>query len=105
MVISESFWQNWFNRQPDVIGQKLEINNIDFTVVGVMPKAFIGADPLQQPELFVPLAAEPAMNGIAQHDKAGFHAWWLTVMGRLQPQVDARTSQRTSCHQQHSNSP
>jgi predicted permease len=87
VVISEGFWQNWFNRQPDVIGQKLEINNINFTVVGVMPKAFIGADPLQRPELFVPLAAEPAMNGIRSMTKAGFHAWWLTVMGRLQPRV------------------
>ena len=30
VVISEGFWQTWFNRQPDVIGQKLEINNTDF---------------------------------------------------------------------------
>jgi hypothetical protein len=38
VVISESFWQRWFNRVPNVIGQKLQIDNTDFTVVGVMPK-------------------------------------------------------------------
>ena len=63
VVISEGFWQRWFNRRPDVIGQKLQINNTVFTVAGVMPKRFIGADALQRPELFAPLAAEPAMNG------------------------------------------
>jgi predicted permease len=87
VVISEGFWQSWFNRRADVIGQKLQINNTLFTIVGVMPKRFIGADPLQRPELFVPLAAEPAMNSARSLTAAGFHAWWLTVMGRLQPQV------------------
>jgi predicted permease len=87
VVISEGFWQNWFSRRPDVVGQKLQINNLLFTVAGVMPKSFIGANPLQRPELFVSLAAEPAMNGARSMTDAGFHAWWLTVMGRLQPQA------------------
>jgi predicted permease len=87
VVISEGFWQRWFNRTPDVIGQKLTINNVTFSVVGVMPKRFIGADPLQRPELFVPLATEPALNGERNMTAAGFHAWWMTAMGRLQPQA------------------
>ncbi len=87
VVISEGFWQRWFNRAPNVIGQKLEIDNTLFTVVGVMPKRFIGADPLQRPELFVAMAAEPVMHGARSMTAAGFHAWWLTVMGRMQPRV------------------
>ncbi len=85
MVISESFWQRWFNRAPDVIGRKLQIDNTEFTVVGVMPKAFLGADPLQRPDLFLPLATEPVLNGARSMTTVGVHAWWLTVMGRLQP--------------------
>jgi predicted permease len=87
VVISEGFWQRWFDRSPNVIGQKLEIDNTLFTVVGVMPKTFIGADPLQRPELFTPLAAEPAMQGTRSMTAASFTAWWLTVMGRLAPQA------------------
>ncbi|HEY2470072.1 MAG TPA: ABC transporter permease [Terracidiphilus sp.] len=86
-VISEGFWQRWFNRAPNVVGQKLRIDNTLFTVVGVMPKRFIGADPLERPEIFVPLAAEPAMDGDRNLTVAGVHAWWLTVMARLQPGV------------------
>ena len=85
VVISESFWQRWFNRAPNVVGQKLDIDNTLFTVVGVMPKRFIGADPLDRPELFAPLAAEPAMHGTRNLTAAGPHAWWLTVMARLKP--------------------
>jgi predicted permease len=84
-VISEGFWERWFNRAPNVIGQKLEIDNMTFTIVGVMPKPFIGANPLQRPEIFAPLATEQLINGERSMISAGVHAWWLTVMGRLQP--------------------
>jgi predicted permease len=87
VVIGESFWQRWFNRAPNVIGQKLTINNVAFTVVGVMPKRFIGADPLARPELFVSLATEPVLNGARSMTAAGFHAWWMEVMGRMKPQA------------------
>ena len=39
-----------------------------FTVVGVMPRRFIGADPLQRPQIFVPLATEPVLNQRTQPD-------------------------------------
>jgi predicted permease len=87
VVIAEGFWERWFNRVPDVVGRKIQIDNTLFTVVGVMPKRFIGADPMQRPQLFVPLAAEPVLNGERSMTAAGFHGWWLTVMGRLQPEA------------------
>jgi predicted permease len=86
-VISEGFWQRWFARTPDVIGQKIRVDNTLFTVVGVMPKRFTGANPLERPEIFVPLSAEPAMNGEQNITAAGLHAWWITVMARLQPGI------------------
>lgn len=87
VVISEGFWQRWFNRSAAVIGQKLQINNTVFTVVGVMPKPFIGADRLERPELFLPLATEPAISGSRSLVAAGGHAWWLTTMARMKPGV------------------
>jgi len=84
-VISEGFWNRWFGRAPDVVGQKLRVDNALFTVVGVMPKRFTGTNPLERPEIFVPLAAEPAMDGEQNLTTAGLHAWWLTVTARLQP--------------------
>ena len=86
-VISESYWITRFNRAPDVIGRKLEIDRVAFTVVGVMPRKFVGADPLARPQIFVPLAVEPILNRERSLTTIGYHAWWLMVMGRLQPGV------------------
>ena len=85
IVISEAFWQRWFNRAPDVVGRKLVIANKPFTVVGVMPKQFVGADPTQRPEIFAPLSADPIIDAPRNHIDDGVHAWWIYVMGRLQP--------------------
>ena len=86
-VISESYWITRFNRAPDIIGRKIEIDRVAFTVVGVMPRRFVGADPLQRPQIFVPLATEPVVNRERSLTAFGHHAWWLTVMGRLQPGI------------------
>jgi predicted permease len=101
VVISQHFWESWFNRAPDMVGRKLTIDNTVFTVVGVMPKRFIGADPLERPELYVPLATEPVLNGARNMTDAGIHAWWMTVMGRLKPgmtveQANAQVAAATS---------
>ncbi len=87
VVISENFWQSWFHRAPDVVGQRLMIANAPFTVVGVMPKRFIGADPTQRPEIFAPLSADPVIDAPRNHIDDGMNAWWLTVVGRLQSGV------------------
>jgi predicted permease len=84
-VIGEGFWETWFGRAPDVIGRTLDIDNTTITVVGVMPKRFIGADPMQRPQIYLPLALERILNGERSMTAAGFHGWWLTAMGRLQP--------------------
>ena len=85
VVISEDFWNNWFNRDADVVGRKLVIANTPFTVVGVMPKRFIGADPTQRPMIFAPLSADPITDAPRDHISAGIHAWWITVVARLRP--------------------
>lgn len=87
VVISEAFWSSWFGRAPDVLGKKLIIDSTAFTVVGVMPERFRGADPLERPGIWVPLATEPILHGERNLTKDGIHSWWLSVLGRLQPGV------------------
>jgi predicted permease len=86
-VISERFWKRWFNQAPDVVGRKLVMANTAFTVVGVMPQRFIGADPLQRPDIYAPLSTDPIIDAPRNHIDDGIHAWWLTVVARMQPGV------------------
>jgi predicted permease len=87
VVITESFWERWFNRAPDVVGRKLVIANVPFTVVGVMPKRFIGPDPTRRPQIFAPVSAVPILDAPRNPLDAGMQAWWLTAGARLQPGV------------------
>jgi predicted permease len=43
-IISEGFWTRRFGRAASVIGQRLRIAGVGFTVVGVMPAAFAAPD-------------------------------------------------------------
>ena len=87
VVISEGFWDRWFDHAPDVVGRQLVIANVPFTVAGVMPKRFIGADPTLRPELFAPLSADPIIDAPRNHIDAGINTTWLTMMARLRPDV------------------
>ena len=95
VVLSEGFWRSWFGSAPDVLGKKLIIDNTVFTVVGVMPKRFTGADPLDRPVLWVPLATEPILHGERNMTKAGVHGWWLNVLGRLDPEMTVEQANAT----------
>ncbi len=87
VVISESFWRTWFNSAPDIVGRKLTTANAIFTVVGVMPKQFIGANPTSRPNLYVPLSAEAIINAPYNHIADGYSSWWLQVIARRNPSV------------------
>ena len=87
VVLSDSFWKSWFDRAPGVIGHKLTIANTPFTIVGVMPAQFIGADPSARPSLYVPLAAEPVIDAPYNNIESGFNSWWIEVIARRAPGV------------------
>jgi len=87
VVISEGFWRAWFNGAPDVIGRKLTIANTPFTVVGVMPKTFIGAAPTARPQIYAPTWAEPVIDAPSDMIAGGMHNWWMNVLARRKPGV------------------
>jgi predicted permease len=95
VVISEGFWHTWFNNAPDVVGRKLVLANSTFVVVGVMPRNFIGADPTDRPEIYVPLWAEPIVDAPYDNIAGGYHSWWLRVIARRNPGVSLEQADTT----------
>ena len=86
-VISAGFWRSHFGSDPKILGRQLRLNQIPFTIVGVMPESFRGMDHDQHPDVFIPLESEPLVdapfNGIA----AGYRAWWMWIGARLKDGV------------------
>lgn len=82
VVISEGFWQSWFNRAPDVLGRQVTIANAPFTVVGVMPRGFIGAETTQRAAIYAPMWAEPVIDAPYDNIADGHHSWWMRMIAR-----------------------
>src|SRR5262249_28268651 len=56
-VVSFALSQRRFGGPANAAGQSIRINNIAFTIVGVAPAEFFGADPGSRPDVYVPLHA------------------------------------------------
>ena len=69
----------------DVLRQPLIINGRPFTVVGVAADGFTGPELGQPADIWLPIAALPAINTAQAGwlDERG--TWWLRVIGRLEP--------------------
>ena len=83
-VLSHDFWVSQYNGDPSVLGSRLRLDGIEFTVIGVTPEQFTGIDRFIRPALFIPLAMSPRMG---QQDFHKRDARWLFVKGRLKPGV------------------
>jgi len=86
VVLGHDFWVSQYNSSRSILGSKIRLNGIEFTVIGVAPEHFTGIDQIFRPRLFVPLAMSPRMlpkNNLHDRD-----AGWLFVKGRLKPGVN-----------------
>ena len=55
-VLSFDWWQRSFNGDPEVIGSRLLLNYRTFTIVGVMPREFVGVTSDFRPDVWIPIA-------------------------------------------------
>ena len=85
-ALSYQYWVNRFDRDPNVIGKKILVNNYPMTIVGVSARGFDGLDPAQGPQIRVPiLMKEALMPEWSWFNAASRRARWVQVFGRLKP--------------------
>ena len=85
-VISYRLWQTHFGKNPNIVGQAIEINQHPYTIVGVTPAVFQGSQTGVRTEIWVPIMMEEQLNPLGNllHDH---HQFWLLAFGRLKPGV------------------
>jgi hypothetical protein len=54
-VISDAFSQRRFGSAENATGKSVLINQHPFTVIGVAPPHFFGADPAMAPDVYIPI--------------------------------------------------
>jgi predicted permease len=91
IVISYGHWQRRFGGDPSVIGKQIIANDVTYTIVGVEPRGFVGANVGAAPDVTFPLRA-------SSHGTTGPGPWnaanatWIEVIGRLKPGVTPEQS-------------
>lgn len=86
-VVSYRFWKSSMNGASDVLGKRLLIGAVTYTVVGVAPEGFngIGLDAI---DVFLPLrVATPEFQGRDPQLWTTDHSAWLRIVARLKPGV------------------
>ncbi|HZR78802.1 MAG TPA: ABC transporter permease, partial [Chthoniobacterales bacterium] len=92
LVLSYSSWQHRFGGDPNVVNKTVKINGLDYTVLGVAPKGFIGTELLYVPEFWAPMTMEaqlePGNNWLNEHS-----TWDVWVLGRIKPGITRKQAQ------------
>ena len=86
-VLTYPFWKRVFDLDPQVIGRTLTVGKTGFTIIGVLPRHYIG--PLagqSRTDFYVPLTALRQLLRAKWLDKDD--TWWVQMMGRLAPGTD-----------------
>jgi putative ABC transport system permease protein len=61
VVVSDRFWRNSLNSDPNAVGQTLRLNGKNATIVGITPRNFEGALSISPAELFVPITVPASL--------------------------------------------
>jgi putative ABC transport system permease protein len=88
-VLGYDFWQRQYGGAPSALNQSISLDGQPFQILGVAARGFTGIDVGNSVDVFVPICAEPVMHGAASLLDQRL-SWWLKVVGRPKPGVDAQ---------------
>src|SRR3984885_12273202 len=88
-ILSDAYWRQAFNADPNVLGKQIRVNSVSRTVIGVLPPSFrfLSSDA----GVFLPLASRPEDHAPAQRHSGGNV---IQMIARLRP--DATLAQAQS---------
>src|SRR5215813_1357147 len=95
-VISHNLWQRRFNSDATVVGKSMVLNGVQFTIVGVAPHDFVGAEEAFPRQIWIPLMMQASVRpGPASISSTlnNRNVRSLDVMARLKREVTLRQAQ------------
>ena len=94
IILDHDTWDKEFAGDRGVLGRKVRINGIEFTVVGVTAEKFSGVNRYLRPAFYVPIMMWARLTNNPQDKPLEARDYrHLTVKGRLKPGVTIRQAQ------------
>jgi putative ABC transport system permease protein len=89
-VVSYAMWRGKYEGRQNVLGSKIQIGPIVYTIIGVAPPRFVGLWPDQPPVAFIPITSYAATQNFKPKNSTWWttYSWgWMSMMARRKPGV------------------
>jgi len=87
-VITYGLWKRAFGLDPHVLGRTLALKDVAFTVIGVLPRRYIGPQAGgRRTDFYVPMMAKSQLMPDEKWLDSD-NAWWIQMIGRLAPRAN-----------------
>jgi predicted permease len=92
VVLSHGLWRRRFGGDPNLIGGSVNLNGLNFTVIGVAPPGFVGAEVHMPRDLWAPMAIYPRFppagkGATVPNPLRNRGMYWLNLVARLKTGV------------------
>src|SRR6266567_771973 len=96
IVASYGFWQR-MGRRSNFVGSTLQVNGQPYTVIGIAPDGFSGANVLVAPDIWMPLGIRGQLGSAfgdteTSHDLADAKNYTLNLTARMRPGLTVETA-------------
>ena len=88
LILDHSLWEQQFAADRSILGRKLRLNGVEFTVIGVAPNRFTGMNQMIRPAFYAPLMMFPRLSGnpkaLESRDELFYRVACLLIIGKRQ---------------------
>jgi len=92
-VLGYDYWRTRYGGRADVLGQTLQVDRLDATIIGVAPPGFAGIADQRVPSVFVPMSAfAHAFRGTSYVES--YNWGWLELLVRRRAGVSVEEAER-----------
>jgi predicted permease len=92
-VLSDTYWRSRFAADPQIVGRRVRVNSLPYTVVGVAPAGFYGTELFYRPEIWLPMRMQPQVEGVSLLENYDRGPTRTMIVGRLKPGVTPRQAE------------
>lgn len=92
-VLGYGYWLRQFGADSSILNERLVVNGLPLTVVGVAGKGFDGVQIGETPDIFIPVTMKSQMMPTEGHPLEDRSDFWLPVVGRLKPGISIAQAQ------------
>ena len=93
VVLGYSYWQKRFGGDAGVIGKRVRVNGSQATIIGVVPKQFLGAISVVEMDMYMPWSNAASIEQGSSNPETDRSARTVRVLGRLKHDVSFSQAQ------------